>query len=478
LNPAFGSNWFRWRWLVVLCLAVSLPLFFVNRKTPKADPAPVRNNPYPEAKLLPLGAFVAPPAAGAAPPRPMKVGIDVDNWSGQTQSATFEQSLVAMKVDFLSWHIQPGEETPEHLNDIVNFCHKHNWGYLFNTEVGNYALDTATFKHSDGTYRYDVADSTLQLLKDDPLFLGVIYDEIDLMQGLNGSTGTNGKALPPYLVETKSMSPGAAFDAVTAKVKEMQQRYQSYGKRLIFEMTFPDYPFAFARGGALLAPKLLKETYNDLMYSVYRGAALEYNSSELWGCADLWFLDRFPTAGQGGPGYHTPAELSDALRFANAAGYDYVYIEMSKGLMDTNWNLTDYGRAVIAFQQIRATLPRGDWRTAPVQYYVKRFPDGYWGEAYSTFIPDHPYGSWLPNPYRDADKKWFALLQSLSHGTIPSDANNWNALNSPFFKNRPYSSMGGLPLMVVYDHYGTLPKVKGATNVDLCVNNGCPAVKK
>jgi hypothetical protein len=95
--------------------------------------------------------------------------------------------------------------------------------------------------------------------------------------------------------------------AVTEKVAELTQLYDAYGKRLIFEMTFPDYPFAFARGGALLAPKLLKENFNDLMYAVYRGASIEYQSKELWACVDLWFLDKFPFAGKYGPGYHTPS---------------------------------------------------------------------------------------------------------------------------------------------------------------------------
>ena len=63
-----------------------------------------------------------------AAPHPMQLGIDADNWSGQTQSAAFEASMRSMKIDFISWHILPEEEaSPERLQTIVRFCHnKHN----------------------------------------------------------------------------------------------------------------------------------------------------------------------------------------------------------------------------------------------------------------------------------------------------------------------------------------------------------------
>jgi hypothetical protein len=120
-------------------------------------------------------------------PRPMQLGIDADNWSNQTSSPAFAASLTAMNIDFISWHIQPEEEAdPKHLFAIVNFCRQHHWHYLFNNEVGNYRRDLPTLQHADGTYRYDLAEKTLETLKDDPLFLGVVYDETNLMQSLLG----------------------------------------------------------------------------------------------------------------------------------------------------------------------------------------------------------------------------------------------------------------------------------------------------
>jgi hypothetical protein len=394
--------------------------------------------------------------------------VDATNWSGQTQSSGFENSLRLMKIDFISWHIRPVEEaSPERLGAIVQFCRKNHLSYLFNTEDGNYRRDYAGYRHEDGTVRYDLAERTLVELKDDPLFLGVVYDETDLVQAMCGVADEKRKAIQPVLANTRNLSADKAFLAVAAKVAELTRRYEAYGKRLIFEMTFPDYPFAFARGGALLAPKLLKENFNDLMYAVYRGAALEYHSKELWACVDLWFLDKFPHAGKYGPGYHTPAQLLETLQFAYSAGLDFVYIEQVEGLMNESYGLTEFGEKVVEFQHWRETHEQGDWRTAPIAYYIKRFPDGYWGQEYSTFIPDHPYGSWAGNPYRQVDETWLKTLHELSHGSIPADADNWNASRSPDFSTRPYQSFAGLPAMVVFDQFGVIPAKTQATVLDL-----------
>jgi hypothetical protein len=399
---------------------------------------------------------------------PMQVGMDADDWSGQTQNSNFENTLRLMKIEFISWHILPEEEaSPERLGAMVQFCRRNHLSYLFNTEVGNYRRDDSRFNHQDGTYRYDLAERTLTELKDDPLFLGVVYDEGDLVQALCGETDPKGKAIQPYLADTRELSAVEAFMAVAEKVAQLTRRYQVYGKRLIFEMTFPDYPFAFARGGALLAPKLLKENFNDLMYAVYRGAALEYQSKELWACIDLWFLDKFPLAGKYSQGYHTPEQLFETLKFAYSAGFDFVYVERLQGLMDESYRPTAYGEKVIEFQNWRVRHKQGDWRTAPVEYYIKRFPDGYWGQKYSTFIPDHPYGSWVPNPYRQLDESWLKTLHDLSHGAIPADSDNWNAARSPDFSTRPYQSLAGLPAIVVFDQLGTIPPHTKSKVLDL-----------
>jgi hypothetical protein len=425
--------------------------------------------------LIFLAILITVPApsllAMADAPHPFQLGVDADNWSGQIKNPGFEASLKQMKIDFISWHVQPEEEShPERLQEIVQFCHKNNWKYLFNNEVGNYRRDESTFRHPDGTFRYDLAERTLIALKDDPLFLGVVYDETDLMQAMLGVKDPKGGVIPPYLVDTRNMPPQEAFLAVADKVGQLQRRYAFYGKRLIFEMTFPDYPFAYARGGALLAPKLLKENFNDLMYAVYRGAALEYHLPELWTCVDLWFRSHFPMQGNQDLGGHTPDQLLEALQYAYTSGFDYAYIEMAKGLMDSNYALTEYGRKVIQFQQWRVINKQGNWRTAPIQYYVKRFPDGYWGQSFSPFIPDHPYGSWAGNPYRTQDDAWFKTLQDLSHGVIPADADTWNASRSPNFTNRPYQALAGLPAIVVFDNFGSIPEHTSAKVIDLTSN--------
>ena len=142
----------------------------------------------------------------------MQLGVDADNWSGQTQSSAFETCLRLMKIDFISWHIQPEEEaSPERLQAIVNsagkiigiICSIRKW-----LITGG---ETPRFKHRDGTYRYDLAQQTLAELKDDPLFLGVVYDETDLMQALLGMPDQTGKTIEPYLADTRNLSASAGI---------------------------------------------------------------------------------------------------------------------------------------------------------------------------------------------------------------------------------------------------------------------------
>jgi len=365
----------------------------------------------------------------------------------------FAKILKELGVEFVVWHLSPEEETSERMMKIVHFCRTNNIAYLFNTELVNYVPNVPYFSNSDGTYRWDLHQETLDTLKDDPLFLGQVYDEAMLMQSLNGAT-VGGRRIPPYFVDTASMLPDQAFAAVVDKISELSARYARYGKRAVFEMVFPDYAHAVARGGATLAPKLLKETANDLMFAVYAGAARQYGQKELWACVDLWFWDKFPEKGKTGPGYHMPEQLYAALCYAYAQGFDWVYVEHLKGLADLDTGeLTDYGRKVVAFQAARKTLARSSWRDFVPQLVVKRFPDGYWGQKYSTFIPNHPYGVSQTTPIlTEADGRWLTLLSTETKGKLPRDANNWNAVLCPYFQKTPYFLLAGLPPMLVVDH--------------------------
>jgi len=381
-------------------------------------------------------------------------GVNADNWNNQIKNPAFGKALGQMGVRFVVWHISPEEvASGRRLMDIIEFCRKRDLKYLFNTELVNYADNLAYFKHPDGTYRWDIRPEVLQALQHDPLFLGVVYDEPMLMQTMGGMQ-IGGRNIPPYFADTRNDSVEQAYERVVEKIRKLSDFYGKYNRRLIFEMVFPDYAHPVARGSAIPAPKLLKENFNDLMYYMYSSAARQYHQSELWACVDLWFLDRFPEGGRGGKKYHTPAELLDTLTFAYQAGFDYVYIEHVKGLLDGNFNLSDYGRKVIEFQKIRKNLKRQDWRHIQPQKVVRRFPDGYWGQKYSSFIPDHPYGSRQPHPeLRKASEKWLQFLNRISGGKVPPEANNWNAVNHPFFRKQKYIPFAGLEPFVVLDHH-------------------------
>lgn len=381
------------------------------------------------------------------------LGINADNFDNQIGNPAFLAALKKMDADFILWHIAPEQEVfQQRLIQIVEFCRKNNFHYLFNTELVNYTPNIRLFKQKDGTYRWDLRHQTLEKLKHDPLFLGVVYDEPMLMQSLCCSR-INLSVVEPYFAKTKEMNVTEAHDTVVSQIKTISDYYAGYGKRLIFEMVFPDYAHAAARGGALLAPKLLKENYNDLMYYVYAGAATQYKQQELWACIDLWFLDRFPFEGTFSEGFHTPQDLFNTLVFAYEKGFDYVYIEQAKGLMDKEFNLTEYGKKVIEFNQKRKDLKRSKWQDITPEYVITRFPDGYWGQKYSTFIPNHPYGSWKNKGQIDeASKNWLETLHRLSNSRIPKDANNWNATQHPYFSKQPYQPIAGLPPILVFDH--------------------------
>lgn len=382
-----------------------------------------------------------------------RFGVNADNWKGEISRPGFVQALKSMGVEFVVWHVSPEELATGRIMDIVLFCRANKLSYLFNTELMNYVPNVPQFTNRDGTYRWDLNQETLERFKDDPLFLGQVYDEPMLMQSLNGAV-VAGKKIPPYFADTSAMQPEQAHAAVVEKIKEIHARLARYGKRAVFEMVFPDYAHAAAQGGAVLAPKLLKETPNDLMFPVYAGAARQYAHKELWACVDLWFLDRFPEKGKNGPGFQTPENLYEALCYAYSQGFDWAYIEHLKGLVDLDTGaLTAYGRKVQEFQAARAQLPRTSWQEFTPQLVVKRFPDGSWGQRYSAFIPDHPYGSHQASPaLREASARWLQLLSAESSGKLPPDANNWNATNHPYFQKTPYFLLAGLPPMLVVDH--------------------------
>jgi hypothetical protein len=384
--------------------------------------------------------------------QPFKFGVNADNWNNEIELPGFAQLLKDMGVEFVIWHLSPEEETSDGITRIVEFCRKHQLEYLFNTELVNYVPGVPYFQNADGTYRWDLRRETLEMLKDDPLFLGQVYDEPMLMQSLRGET-VQGRTIPPYFVDTSGMEPEKAFLAVAGKIRELQAYFASYGKDAVFEMVFPDYAHCVARGGGILTPKLLKENPNDLMFAVYAGAARQYQAHALWACVDLWFLDNFPKNGVTGEKFHTPEELYAALCYAYSQGFDRAYVEHIKGLVNLETDkLTDFGRKVVEFQKNRKALPRTNWREYSPELVVKRFPDGYWGQRYSTFIPDHPYGTYTTPELQAAGDRWLKLLADKTGGKLPKDANNWNAILHPYFQNTAYFLFAGLPPMLVADH--------------------------
>ena len=427
-------------------------------------------------------------ASACADGRPFRLGLNADNWQNQVESENFRAAVQAMGIDFFVWHVSPEEFGTGSILKVIDYCRREGKPYLFNTELVNYVPDVQAFKADGGqTYRWDLQPEILDYLKDDPLFLGVVYDESMLAQNLLGST-IAGRAVGPYYLNTRNLTPEQAFLAVADKISQLADYYQKYDRMLVMETLFPDSVFVEARGGAVLAVKLLKENYNDLMTMTAQSAARQYlaenekmgRGRELWACIDLWYLDGFPNAADhklGQPGGHSPAELKTALNYAYTAGYDAAYIEMAKGLMDHKWNLTAHGQAVIDFQREKETLRRSDWRkeTEP-QAVIRRFPSGHPGGYLPKMLNMGPYGSasyrfqaCRPgrgdiHPLCRADLEWWrwfrenSYLKNLTDESFPGTTFNSTPFNAGRdavdAKNlgRPYRAISGLPITKFLDH--------------------------
>ncbi len=380
---------------------------------------------------------------------PFRLGLNADNWSGQAERSEFWKLTRDMGIEFIVWHVTPEEFSSGAIMQLIARCRAEGIAYLFNTELVNYVPDAPEFRADNGkSRRWDFSDSVLAPLRVDPLFLGVVHDESLLMQAELGATLQN-KPVLPYYADTANLLPEEAYARVAEKIDALSAYYQSYGKILVLESILPDDAFAAARGGAVPAPKLLKENYNDLMLMIARGAAREYlaanirkgRTTELWACVDLWYLDGFPAEPsrmdpKHSLGGHSPERLYDALAYAWRSGCDAVYVEHAKGLMTADWRLSAHGEKVREFDRMRRARPRpADWRTIQATITVRRFPSGNPGGRLPDFLDVRSYGS-KAYRFRDCgpgkkdlsfwctrDLQWFAAFARLSGaGGLQRDA--------------------------------------------------------
>lgn len=436
--------------------------------------------------------------------QPFRLGLNADNWSNQVDSPIFRQSVRDMGIEFIVWHVSPEEFSTGTIKKVLEYCRSEGLYYLFNTELVNYVPETPEFMTDGGaTRRWDFSEALLAPLRSDPLFLGVVHDESLLIQA---HIGTSAKTSYPSYAITGSLSPEAAFLKVANTIDQLSAYYHRYDKRLFLETLFPDEGFAAAWGGAVQAPKLLKENYNDLMMMSARGAAREYldlntsreRGTELWACVDLWYLDGFPGGemhNMGKEGGHTPERLYTALVYAWESGCDAAYIEQAKGLMTPEWRLTQHGEKVREFDQLRRSQPRpADWRETRTELTVRRFPSGNPGGSMPNFLDLGSYGSreyrfqdCVPgrgelNRWCARDLKWFAYFASLARDAAPGGPSRNPLLNFPGLTfntrsyarpftlgpERVYTDMAGLPEINFVDHLSLPPDVlpKDGTYMD------------
>ena len=348
------------------------------------------------------------------------------------------------------------------LLDLVAFLEENNLNYVMNLERANwresfeYNKGENFFVHDEQLHYFKLPDDIMQIFKDNERLLGVCYDELEHMQINNnrfisrGDNGANGDI--PALADTTGMDFTQAYESIYKKAVELRDYHAQYGASCKVELVWPVMHHIFARAGWVISPKILKESWNPVVFAMALGAAVQYEDN---GCdvhinPDLWFCGHYPG--------HSSQSLKSALIAAHWIGASNVYVENldyvnivnpihdpvkakgfdystalqgrhhpdAKGIYGSlvsyidaeNFELTKYGEVVKWYNEYRFDNPRDySWRDVECKIAIIRFPDSCWGQDNSNF-DDTLLGSKTLQSTPET-KAWFKIWNILTKGTIP-----------------------------------------------------------
>ncbi len=294
-------------------------------------------------------------------------------------------ALRDMGAELLVVHLMPSELHTDILQTLLEFCRATQCRFAINNEAANWMPEANdptganTFDAPNGCHRWDLDARTLQRCAETGLFEGVVYDESEHMQmSRNAYSGLpDRERRKPHMVETTGMTLEQAYDAYLAAVRRVVAYNRAHGSQLIVESVFPSLWHPLARAGAVLCPKLLKESVYPVVLAECLGAARQYQAP-LWFSPDLWWLGDF--------GGHSARELTHALRLAWHAGVETVYVEFLTMLMWRDgafYRFNAPGRALL--EHIHRWLPRQrsrpDRKRFRPEVALVHFPAGDWGQA-------------------------------------------------------------------------------------------------
>ncbi|MCA0755931.1 hypothetical protein KP806_12810 [Paenibacillus sp. N4] len=329
----------------------------------------------------------------------------------------FVQAMKELGAEFYVHHMFPSLAGQ---SEMIRDMTKYGMEVCLGNEYGN-----INGPYAEGTNRYDVPDEALLEAARSGKLIGLLYDEPEHLQ-INASQYRKDAFLPHWGVKEGSSlaeSQNTVTAAVAARVAHVKAVLDDAGldpdaAPLVSEFVFPTMFHTKARGGMVVCPKMMKESFQSLQLSTALGAARQYGRA-MWICADLWGPDAGPwfTRTSGFPG-HSPEEFASALRMGYYMGPTHLFTENIDVLLqygDGRFRKTEFGDVWDEF--VRGFVPEHPltWthRDADPDIVFIHSDDSNYGQNARLFG-----NRGLAAP--DATQSVFHVWHLLSHGTIPA----------------------------------------------------------
>lgn len=282
-------------------------------------------------------------------------------------------------------------------------------------------------------YHIDPPDAVVQAAAKEPLFRGIVFDELEHVRLLFQRS-------PELRIADPSAfhSLDQAYDGTLEGFSQLKAKFDMLSTSVTATHVWPVLHHVAARAGFTVCPKICKEFFSTVSLAVGLGAAKQYGR-DLWVDVDQWFYDLLPG--------HPAEEVKSNLLLAYWLGADLVYLEgcgknlaepgsqgtpftLIKQPFTSNYQLTEYGEMLRWFiKEYVPSHPR-PWTFRDVQPEVAmiRFPDTCFGQRYTPYWADQLYGS--PNLHSNTDTEaWFQLWNLLTFGKTGRDGISYYKLS-------------------------------------------------
>ncbi|WP_100405512.1 hypothetical protein [Bacillus solitudinis] len=239
---------------------------------------------------------------------------------------SFVKEMQGMGAEFYVHHMFPSlVGQSEVIGDMVNY----GMDICIGNEYGN-----INGPYVEGTNRYDVPDSVIAEAARSGRLIGLLYDEPEHLQ-INASQYRKDGFFPHWAKTdglTLDQAARKVTKAVANRVKHTEELIRKEGMQtntipLVTEQVFPVMFHTQARGGMVVCPKTMKESFQSLQLSTALGAAKQYGK-DMWICVDLWGPDvgEWFIRTSGFPG-HSPGEYASALRMSYLMRPSHLFTE-------------------------------------------------------------------------------------------------------------------------------------------------------